>query len=347
MGVTIRDVARESGVSMSAVSLVFNNRPGIGRETRERILRVAGELDYRKRIPLAGGGAVRTVRFLKIARHGHTVSRDHDSFIADYIEGIDEGARMAGYNVEVSMFSPVRIEETLELLGAISADGAIVLGTEMSYDDVSKFGATKKPLVILDTWYDYLPFDFVDMNNLDAAFRVIAHFVEHGHRRIGFVKGNVEVENFRLREKGFRQVMKHFALPVDDDSIVPVDATFEGACRDMLAFLGEGGKLPPALFISNDIIAYGCIKAMRECGLSVPGDVSVIGFDDLPMSAVMDIPLTTFSVSKRSMGRRAFELCAARILDGDSRPPEKILIDGRLVERASVSTKIGGRGGGR
>ncbi|MBD3241551.1 MAG: LacI family transcriptional regulator, partial [Chitinivibrionales bacterium] len=210
-------------------------------------------------------------------------------------------------------------------------------GTEMSPEEISLLGGVKMPFVVLDTCYDHLPFDFVDMNNLHAAFAIVKHFVEHGHREIGFVRGNVEVENFRQREQGFREAMAHFGLPVDRRSIVPVDATFKGAYRDMLAYLENGGKLPPALFISNDIIAYGCMRAMRERNLMVPHDISVVGFDDLPMSAVMDIPLTTFSVSKQSMGRRAFELCTAKILEGKDRPAEKVRVDGRLIERSSVT----------
>ncbi len=336
MAATIRDVAKKAGVSISAVSIVFNNKRGVGNDTRQRILDAARELDYRKAAPVSSSKAARTIRFLKISRHGHTVSRDHDSFIGDYIEGMDQGARMAGYNLEVSMVSHGRVEEILEVLGTISADGAIILGTEMSPEEASRLSCVKIPFVILDTCYDYLPFDFVDMNNAGASFAVIEHFVEHGHRRIGFVKGNVEVENFRLRERGFRRAMEHFSLPVDRHSIVSVDATYRGAHRDMRTFLEAGGTLPTALFISNDIIAYGCIKAMREQGIAVPHDISVIGFDDLPMSAVMDIPLTTYAVSKQSMGRRAFELCAAKLIEGRVHSPEKVLIDGKLIERSSV-----------
>lgn len=339
MKVKIADVAAKAGVSNSAVSLVFNNKPGVGSQTRARILNAARELDYKKPPPASREKAARTIRFLKISRHGRTVSRDHDTFIADYIEGIDEGARVAGYNLEVSMISHGRVEEILEILGTLSADGAIILGTEMSFEEISKFNQVKLPFVLLDTYYDYLSFDFVDMNNIDAAHTIVDYFLKHGHQEIGFIRGNVKVENFRLREKGYCQAMKHFGLPLDSSNIIPVDATFTGAYNDTINYLKGGGQLPPALFISNDIIAYGCIKAMRDCQISVPEDVSVIGFDDLPMSAIVDPPLTTFSVSKRSMGKRAFELCAAKLIEGRQRPSEKVLIDGRLIERASVTKR--------
>lgn len=340
MATTLSDVAKKAGVSLSAVSLVFNNRRGIGNETRQRILQAARDLDYRKPPPESSSRPKQTMRFLKISRHGHTVSRDHENFIADYIEGIDQGARMAGYNLEVSMVSQGHVQEIIEILGSISAEGAIVLGTEMSCEEVAKLTAVKMPIVLLDTYYDYLSFDFVDMNNLDAAHSIVAHFVENGHREIGFIKGGVEVENFRQREKGFLRAMDYFQLPVNSNSVISVDANFEGAYRDMLAYLRQGGRLPPALFISNDIIAYGCIKAMRECKIDVPNDVSVIGFDDLPMSALMDVPLTTFSVSKRNMGLRAFELCASKVKDGNERFFEKVLISGKLIIRNSVKRQV-------
>jgi len=340
MATNIKDVAREAGVSIATVSLVFNRKPGVGRETRERVLRVARDLDYRRALPCGDDVPKgRTVRFLKISRHGHTVNRDHDSFIADYIAGLDQQARLSKWTVEVNMFANVRAEETVQFLSTVSADGAIVLGTELAVDEVCAFGKAAIPVVILDTYYGHLPLDFVDMSNEAAAFTAISHFVAHGHREIGFVKGDVEVANFRLREQGFVDAMRHFGLQVNAESIVPVDATFDGAYRDMAKYLASGGKLPPALFISNDIMAYGAMKAMKEAGIRVPDDVSVIGFDDLPLSARMETPLTTISVSKRDMGRRAFDLLAARIAEGRDRPAEKVLIDGALIVRDSVRAK--------
>ncbi|TVS20840.1 MAG: LacI family transcriptional regulator [Planctomycetaceae bacterium] len=171
------------------------------------------------------------------------------------------------------------------------------------------------------------------------AGTAISHLVEHGHREIGFIKGNAKVANFRLRERGFVNAMKQFGLNVNAADILPVDTTFDGAYRDMAKYLAGGGKLPPALFISNDIMAYGAIKAMKEVGIRVSEDVSVIGFDDLPLSAMMDPPLTTISVSKHDMGRQAFDLLAARLNEERSRPAEKVLIDGTLIVRSSVRTK--------
>ena len=340
MATKIKDVAREAGVSIATVSLVFNRKPGVGRETRERVLRVARDLDYRRPLPHGDDSPKgRTVRFLKISRHGHTVNRDHDSFIADYIAGLDQQARLSKWTVEVNMFANVRAEETVRFLSTVSADGAIVLGTELAVDEVCAFGKAPIPVVILDTYYGHLPLDFVDMSNEAAAFTAISHFVEQGHREIGFVKGDVEVANFRLREQGFADAMRHFGLEVNPDRIIPVDTTFDGAYRDMAKFLAGGGKLPSALFISNDIMAYGAMKAMREAGIGVPDDVSVIGFDDLPLSARMDPPLTTISVSKHDMGRRAFDLLAARLNEGADRPAEKVLIDGALILRGSVRAK--------
>lgn len=123
------------------------------------------------------------------------------------------------------------------------------------------------------------------------------------------------------------------------EGILPVDPPFDGGHRDMAKYLAGGGKLPPALFIWYDIMAYGAVKAMKGVGIRVPEDVSVNGFDELPLSAMIDPPLTTISVSKHDMGRRAFDLLAGRLSAGRDRPAEKVLIDGKLVVRDSVRTK--------
>ncbi|MFW5696129.1 MAG: LacI family DNA-binding transcriptional regulator, partial [Alkalispirochaeta sp.] len=289
----IRDIAKLADVSIATVSLVLNNKPGVGKETRERVLELANELQYEKRDTgqqLERTGTIAgTIRFLKISRHGHTVNRDHTVFISDYIDGITSGARAQNYKIEVSTFEGTPIDQIVESLRDSSdLSGAVVLGTELSRDDINAFQGNRLPLVFLDTFIDFLPFDFVDMNNQDSVYRAIEHFVANGHRLIGMVRSSVDTRNFQLRHAAFLQTMAALDLPVYHEYIFDCDSTFDGAYQDMRTALNSGSKLPPALFCTNDIIAFGVLKAIREAGYRVPEDVSVIGFDDLPTSALLD-----------------------------------------------------------
>ena len=337
MGVRVRDIAAQVGVSATTVSLALNNKPGVGAETRERIIRVAKELGH---IGPRGSAekplATESVRFLHIARHGHAVNRDHDVFIADYIEGLGQGARQLAFKLEIETFKSTPIDRIIEGARAADSAGFIVLGTELGEDDVAAFGGLSRPVVFIDTYLDFLPFDFVDMNNEDSVFSIVRHLAMKGHREIGMVKGSIETRNFKLREEGFVESLSRLGLKFDPSRMFSVDSTFHGAHEDMAAILARGGGLPGAIFCANDIIACGCMRAFRQAGLRIPEDISVVGFDDLPISAISDPPLTTMMVSKARIGQMAMQLLSARLRSEPDAPPAKVLIGGQLIERHSV-----------
>ena len=332
MSVRVKDIAQAVGVSPTTVSLVLNNKPGAGDELRERILRTAKEMGYSS----PKGTQVGSLCLLHIARHGHTVNRDHDVFIADYIEGLGHAAKHAGYALEIVTFKPAPIEQVLDAAMAKASDGFVVLGTELSREDVESFRTLRRPLVFLDTYHEFLDFDFVDMNNEDSVFLILSHLRAMGHHRIGFVRAAVETRNTRLREEGFYAGLGRLGLEADSSFVFSVDQTYHGAYEDMKAILVRGPRLPTALVCSNDIIASGCLKACSDSGIAVPGDLSIVGFDNLPLAAVVDPPLTTIQVSKAQIGGMAVQLLVSRLRGDADRPSVKVLIGGKLIERSSV-----------
>jgi len=337
MAATLKEIAKRAKVSMATVSLALNKKPGVGNETRERIFQIAREMEYGEpRRESFGANTNGTIRFLKIAVHGHTVNRDHDVFIADYIEGLTRGASENKYNLEISSFSGKSAEHIVESLTGSNLRGAVILGTELSAEDIQTIGTIKLPIVFLDTYHDFLDFDFVDMNNIDAVYGIVSYFVENGHREIGLVRSGVNTHNFELRDRGFHWAVKALGIVLKETEIYTVDSTFDGAYRDMLGYLKRRSKLPTALFCTNDIIACGCMKALRESGFGVPNDVSVVGFDDLPLASITEPPLTTMKVSKGQIGRLAIERLVYRINNGVSIPSVKIQVGGSLVVRSSV-----------
>jgi len=331
------DIARKAGVSPATVSLALNNRKGVSKQTREKILTLAGELGYRKRASSPNYKA--TFQFLQIVRHGHTLNRDHNVFIADYIEGIIREAKEFRVKVEISSYrSSGPIQEIIHTMGQQDASGFIILGTELSDDDVRQFAGFGKPLVFLDTYVEYQPFDFVDMNNGDAVYRVVSHLFETGHRKIGRVSSLGGTRNFLLRESSFRDVLGLFDLELDENHVFEVDSTFQGAYQDFRRILAGKAGLPEGLFCVNDIVCLGVMKAIKEAGYHIPRDVSVVGFDDLPTSALSDPPLTTIQVSKKEIGSMALRLLRDRILNEGS-PPVKVQIGGDLIVRESVRNR--------
>jgi LacI family transcriptional regulator len=346
MSARIIDIAKAANVSPSAVSLALNNKPGVSGDVRKRILDLARGMGYRSVARQDGKGTNAGIKLLKIAKHGHIVNERHNAFITEYLEGIEQGAKRHNYTLEVSFFNRTPVEEIVEAeLGAGDdkrAGGLIVLGTELSAHELSFFTALPRPMVFIDTYCPLAVFDCVDMDNGDGVFRSIEYFYRMGHRSIGLVKSSYETRNFREREEGFREAMEYFSLPVQEDFVIAVDPAYEQAAADMARFLAAprqaAGKssFPSAFFCMNDIIAYGCMKALREKGFAIPGDVSVIGFDDLPSSSVTDPPLTSIRVATRQIGERALEKLSERLEGATSGQPEKILVSGTLMIRGSV-----------
>jgi DNA-binding LacI/PurR family transcriptional regulator len=337
MNARLKDIAGKANVSMATVSLVINGKPGISDETREKILKIAKELKYK--IPDSSNrdkSKKGTIRFLKIAKHGHTVNRDHEVFIADYTDGLNKEAVLNGFALEISTYKTGNIDELVDSIKDSGQEALIALGTELDFEDIQYFTKLKIPVVFIDTYYDFFNYDFIDMNNIDAVYKIIKHFVDNGHQDIGFIRSPVKVKNFRLRDIGYEIALNHFNIPFNEKHVFSVDSTIEGAYSDMLQILKKGVKPPQALFAANDVIAYGCIKALKERGYSIPEDISIIGFDDLPMSAVMDPPLTTLKVSKTRIAQIAMKHALVRIDKKNKIPAEKVLVGGDFISRKSV-----------
>ena len=336
MKITVKDVAKRAGVSPATVSLVLNNRPGIGEPTATLVLEVAKELGYRKSQTQARKVGTNTIRFLHIAKHGHIVNRNHNVFISDYIKGLSHVANKNGFLLEVKDYSYFDKDEINRSIQNSSVSGVVILGTELNVADMKELKNLGIPTVVIDTYFSYSPFDCVDMNNEEAVFSVVSHFVKMGHTDIGIVKSSAKTRNFSIRQKSFTKAMSHFGLGIKPQNIFWVDSTYANAYQQMKKLLLNNPTLPSALFFVCDIIAYGCIRALKENGYRVPEDISVVGFDDLPASEMAEPPLTSIRVSKERIGRRAMQMLLRRLGSSENLPYEKTLIGSELVKRESV-----------
>jgi len=337
MAVTVRDIAKKLSVSPATVSIALNGKRGIGEETRSLVLEAAVEMGYNlDRVRGRKNG--KTIRLLKIEKHGHILNRDHVVFISDYIDGLEQEARQFGYTLEVQSLKGLDYESIKADLKRAGLSGAAILATELVQEDILPFCETEIPIVFIDGIHPCAPFDFVDMDNEGAVYSIVNALYNRGHRNIGLVKSSMETKNFRSREENFMAALKDYGLVVRKDWIFSVDSTYDRSCRDMNTLLERVATMPSALFCVNDIIALGCLTALRNRGFSVPGDVSVIGFDDLPMSTMSDPPLASVKVSKSRIGRRAFQLLLRRIESAGPLPYEKVYIGSELVIRDSLGS---------
>lgn len=333
---TIRDIADAAAVSPATVSLVLNGKGDISGVTRARVLEAVARLNYVPRNVKGGNeGGGETLRFLKISKHGHTVNRDHSVFISDYIDGMSAEAIRRNYTLEVVSFEGQPISAVAESLAGAPISGVVALGTELTEDDIRLIQGIGFPTVFIDTFYDVVDANFVDMNNEDAVYKVLSRFRSHGFERIGFVASHVDTTNFRLRQDAFFKNMARLGLKVRESDVLSIESTHDGAYDDTRTLMEGGHDLADCYFCTNDIIAYGFMKALKEFGIRIPDDVSIIGFDNLPQSATTEPSLTTIEVSKRKIGYLAVTILDDLINAAENQPSVKMLVGADLVLRAS------------
>nr|WP_321980432.1 LacI family DNA-binding transcriptional regulator [uncultured Cohaesibacter sp.] len=338
---TLRQVAEHAGVSVTTASLVLNRKGEISENTRANVLRAMAELNYtprgeRSNADSDASDAQNAVRFLKIVRHGQTLNRDHNVFISDYIDGMSYEATRRDYSLQVVSHEAVDVASIIDEISKSDLRGIVALGTELSDEDIHLINGCGVPNVIIDTYRPFVDGNFIDMDNEQLVYLALAHLASNGFRRIGLVSSYSEVNNFKLRHEAYMRAMNAHGLEIEEENILSVCATIEEAYEDSIKQLSNIKKLSDAYFCANDVIAFGFIRALRELGYSVPGDISVVGFDNLPMASMFDPPLTSLNVPKQRIGAMAIRFLDDLIVANEKQPPVKVLLSGDLVIRKSV-----------
>lgn len=337
MKVNIRKISEITGFSMSTVSNALNRKRGVNKQTAEKILKTAEELGYRVEEELT------KIRFVIFRKNGMII--DESSFHPAVIEGVEHQAKLMGYETifcYVDVNDPDYEEQLVDILED-KQSAVVLLGTEMMEEDYEPYACSKNRIILLDGRSDRYAIDSVLINDTEAAEEAVGYLAGKGHERIGYLRGEFRIQAFRSRELGYYQKMHRLGLPVKPEYIAVVGTRIETAYQKMKEYLAGAEELPTAFFADNDVIAIGCMRAMKECGYDVPGDISVIGFDDVAYGMVSDPPLSTMHVYKQELGARAVcELLS--MTEKDNRAKVKIQVCAEFVERGSVREVIPGAG---
>jgi DNA-binding LacI/PurR family transcriptional regulator len=340
MSVRIKDIADALQLSPATVSMVFNNKKGVGSETRERVLEYANKVGYQiNQTHRSVSNAQRSIRFIVYKKNGKIVA--NTPFFSELIESIESETRRNQFGLVISYFNADDSEaDAMRLINDSPLDGTIILATEMEPDDINKFRYVKTPIVLLDSYFELEKFDTIAINNVQSTFEAIKYLIDCGHRRIGHLKSSVRINNFDEREAGFKRALSVAGIDYNEDYTICLSPSIDGSYTDMKSELKNQPELPTAFFADNDNIAFGAIRAMKEHGVNVPQDVSVIGFDDMPYSTLIEPKLTTVNVYKKRMGILAVRRMMERIR-GETEEFVKIEVGADLIIRDSVM-KISG-----
>lgn len=328
---TSADVAARAGVSRTTVSFVLNQRPDsqISPSTWRRVEEAARELGYYAHGParqLAAGASL--TLGLVLCQTPEQVATD--ALLAETLLGVTAAARAGGYRVLVEPLTPGE-GSYAELLRSQRTDGLIVSGPRVDDAELAAIVDEGFPIVLQGHRAD-LPMPSVDVDNRAGARGAVEHLLGLGHRRIGCVT-NASLAYTAAAERlgGYRDALEAAGLPFDETLVREGDfdpASGHRATADLLS----SGRVT-ALFVASDIVAFGALRAIREAGLRVPDDVSVVGFDDIPLAEHFDPPLTTVRLPAHSLGVAAGQALVDRV---EGRPvAPRTLLPTQLVVRDS------------
>lgn len=330
----VKTIAEKLHLSPSTVSLVLNNKPGISAATRQRVFDALNELGYQDYMPRSTVKPKLTIHFILYRKHGKILA--DTPFFSEVMEGLESQARKYGYNLSISYINGnENIENQLQNISGANCQGIILLATELFKEDLAPFLRLEIPLVVLDSYNETMRVNTVVINNVQGAFEATKYLIDCGHRRIGYLHSKTNINNFLERKEGFKKALKSASIPYSADHVYLMEANLDGSYRDMTKILAGSPALPTAFFCDNDIICIGAVKALKEAHYSIPDDISVIGFDDIPSCQMLEPPLTTVRVPKQSLGVLAVDRLAQMIGEA-GRVNVKIEVETNLVERESV-----------
>jgi len=329
---TITDVASEAGVHPSTVSRVLNGHAGstIRPATRERVLAAADVLGYR---PSALARSLRLQRTLTL---GMLVPDITNPFFSSIIKGAEDAARERGYNLILcnSEDQPEREAAYLRLLRERQVDGVLIASSQMADETIEGLRADSFPFVLVNRAAQDGEDLAVVVDNHAAAVEVVAHLAALGHRRVGHIAGPQNTTTGRDRREGYEAGVRAHSLAHEPALVVEADAFSEDAGDRALGIMLAGPARPTAVFAANDLIAVGMLQRLRRIGVRVPDDLSIVGFNDIPLAGLLEPALTTVRVPQLAMGVAGAHLLIDR-LEGRPIGEIRLTLPTELVIRAS------------
>ncbi|MCA1936408.1 MAG: LacI family transcriptional regulator [Asticcacaulis sp.] len=327
--VTLNDVAKAAGVSIASASRAINGLDNVTEEVRERVLAAAGKLKY---VP---HGAARALAMSRTNTIGVILPDIYGEFFSEIIRGIDVGARASGLHILVSG-SHGDVKEAVKAARAMAGrvDGLLVMAPYADADDLSGKLPFNLPLVMMGGVGGQADLPSLVVDNYSGALEAVRHLHEQGCRRIAHIAGpesNLEAQD-RLR--GYLDGLKEAGL---SPQVLPGDFT-DGAGYAAVQTLLAQEQMPDGLFAANDMMALGATLGLREAGVSIPDDIAIIGFDDIPVTRYASPPISTLRAGVFDIGRRSLELLSALIERGSaeaSASAASLIVRPELVVRAS------------
>ncbi len=334
MGVTLKDIARDLGVSVITVSKALRNHSDISEQTKARVLKRVQELNYR---PNLAARALVTGRTNIV---GFVIPDLLNSFFSEVVRGVAGALRNTGYTLVVtsSEQDPKLERQAVEQFIARRVDMLLVASTHWTVEMFRRIEEAGIPYILIDRSFVGLAAHFVGVNDEEVGALATQHLIDTGCKRVAHI-GGPAISPLLGRLEGYKRALAKNGLPVDTDLIMSTDRAEElgdaPAYTATQILLGQNPR-PDGIFCYNDVAAYGAIAAVLDAGLRIPEDVSIIGCGNLLYNKFVRVPLTSVDQQSNVIGQRAAKLALQLIEADQAVVPKPIYLEPRLVVRAST-----------
>lgn len=327
---TINDVAKLAGVSRMTVSRVLNNSGYISQETRERVEKAIAAINY---VPNA---LARSLRFKQTNIIALILTDITNPFFTSVARGVEDVAREQGLSVIFCNTDESEAAEItyLNILLQRQIDGFLLVPARDSSESIALLQAHAVPVVVVDRRVPHGPVDSVRSNSEQGAYELIRHLLALGHTRIAVLSGSSAVSTALDRVAGYTRALREAGIDLDRQHIF-FDQFTQGDGYLMARAALAAIPPPTALFAANNFIAFGAIRAIREAGLRIPEDISIVAFDDLPQSMIWEPFLTVAAQPAYQIGQRATELLLSRMAGEGPTATQAIVLPTTLIIRKS------------
>lgn len=331
---TMKDISKKANVSLSTVSAVINQSAYVSPALTNRVMQAVEELNYKP------NAVARSLKKKRTNTVGVIVSNLSNPFYPPLIEGIEDVSFNNNFNVILCNVSNghKKILTYLELMLEKQVDG-LLLANIANSEDLNEVEKTGLKYVLINRKPPFYDKNFVGVNNPLSSELAVNHLVRQGYKRIAFFGGDLDINTARERKAGFISSMTQTGLDIDPMLIYDGEYSLESGYTNVKKMIEQVKVLPEAICTASDIIAFGVIKGLRDSGIRVPEDISVIGNDNNSFSENFLVPLSSIDHSTYDMGKLSMEFLLEMIKEKDETRARQIILTPSLVVRESCGYK--------
>lgn len=312
------EIAQMLQISPATVSLALNNRPGVSEETKKKIIELRDSMMQSDIDSRAKNKDLGAIGLLVFKNKSEVISET--PFFVQTIDYVSSEIESCGYQFSIIYSSAEELTSMVESINPLELKGLVVMGTEMTSEEVRFFQKhLEMPFVIVDAYFPDCDVDTVLMDNFAGITKSMNYAYDMGHRRIGFISTDKQCNNFRDRRSAFRMNVDMLGLDENECPIFKLPLGTDEAKLKMAQYIRNGAVLPTVLVADNDRTAMGAMEALKDAGYKVPEQVSIIGFDDMPLVQYLTPSLTSISLNQDRIAWMAVH----RLIDKLTVPSER------------------------